>query len=71
MNIDTEICICSLSSISSVRLLQPHGPARLLCPWDPSGKNTGVGCHLQGLSTWVLPASLLACLSHIHRYLYL
>ena len=20
-------------------------PARLLCPWDSSGKNTGVGCH--------------------------
>ena len=32
--------------------LWPHGlqPARLLCPWDPPGKNTGVGCHalLQG-----------------------
>ena len=21
-------------------------PARLLCPWDSPGKNTGVGCHL-------------------------
>ena len=20
-------------------------PARILCPWDPPGKNTGVGCH--------------------------
>ena len=33
--------------------LQPHGlwPARLLCPWDSPGKNTGVGCHalLQGM----------------------
>ena len=33
--------------------LQPHGlyPARLLCPWDSSGKNTGVGCYslLQGI----------------------
>ena len=32
--------------------LPPHGlqPARLLCPWSFSGKNTGVGCHflLQG-----------------------
>ena len=31
----------------------PHGlqPARLLCPWDSPGKNTGVGCHvlLQGI----------------------
>ena len=27
--------------------LQHHGlwPARLLCPWDSPGKNTGVGCH--------------------------
>ena len=26
-------------------------PARLLCPWDSSGKNTIVGCHwlLQGI----------------------
>ena len=34
-------------------LLQPHGlqPARFLCPWDFSGKNTGVACHflLQGI----------------------
>ena len=32
---------------------QLHGlkPARLLCPWDSPGKNTGVGCHflLQGI----------------------
>ena len=27
--------------------VQPYGlqPARLLCPWDTLGKNTGVGCH--------------------------
>jgi len=26
---------------------RPHGlcPARLLCPWDLTGKNTGVGSH--------------------------
>ena len=33
--------------------LRPHGlwPTRLLCPWVPPGKNTGVGCHffLQGI----------------------
>ena len=33
--------------------LWPHGLkyARLLCPWDFPGKNTGVGCHflLQGI----------------------
>ena len=30
-------------------------PARLLCPWDSPGKNTGVGCHslFQGIfSNW-------------------
>ena len=28
-------------------LCYPHRqqPARLLCPWDSPGKNTGVGCH--------------------------
>ena len=33
--------------------LPPHGlySARLLCPWDFPGKNTGMGCHflLQGI----------------------
>ena len=39
--------------LSCVQLLQVQGlqPARLLCPWDFPGKNTGVGCHflLQGI----------------------
>ena len=27
--------------------VRPHRrqPTRLPCPWDPPGKNTGVGCH--------------------------
>ena len=27
--------------------VRPHGlqAARLLCPWDSPGKNSGVGCH--------------------------
>ena len=56
-------------------LLQPHGlePARLLCPWNPPVKNTGVGCHfhLQGIfltqgSNPSLPhyRQILSCLSH-------
>ena len=40
---------CSVVS-NSVR---PYGlwPARLLCPWNFPGKNTGVSCHflLQGI----------------------
>jgi len=50
-----KLCIISLGFLqfSSVlsshsvvsNSLQPHGPARLLCPWDAPGKKTGVGCH--------------------------
>ena len=37
------VCVCSVVSDS----LQPRGlrPARLLCPWNFPGKNTGVGGH--------------------------
>ena len=42
-----------VQSLSHVQLLLPPGlqPARLLCPWDSPGKNTGVRCHflLQGI----------------------
>ena len=40
----SESVSCSVAS----DLLQPHGlqPARLLCPWDFAGKNTGVSCHI-------------------------
>ena len=39
-------CACA-QLLSCVRLLQPQRlwPARLLCPWDSSDKNTRVGCH--------------------------
>ena len=45
--------MCALFAYLVVsNLLQPHGLllARLLCPWDSPGKNTGVSCHflLQG-----------------------
>ena len=38
---------CCLVTRLCLTLLRPHGlePARLLCPWDFPGKNTGVGCH--------------------------
>ena len=55
--------------------LRPHRlqPARLLCPWDSPGKNTGMGCHalLQGIfpTQGSNPGLLhrrrsLCCLSH-------
>ena len=42
------LCCDLLISHSVVsNILRPHGlqPARLLCPWDSLGRNTGVGCH--------------------------
>ena len=45
--------VCMLSHFRCVRLFSTLWTvaARLLCPWDYPGKNTGVGCHalLQGI----------------------
>ena len=40
--------MCMLSHSVMSDSLQPRGLqiARLLCPWDFSGKNTGAGCYL-------------------------
>ena len=40
------IVLCQVAPVVSDSLL-PYGlkPARLLCPWDSPGKNTGMGCH--------------------------
>ena len=47
----TRCCGCLVAQ--SCLILRPHGlpPARLLCPWDSPGQDTGVGCHslLQGI----------------------
>ena len=50
----TQICVCvCISRLIVSSSLGLHGlqPTRLLCPWNSSGKNTGVGCHsfLQGI----------------------
>ena len=39
-------CCCCLVTVSRLTLLPRCGlePTRLLCPWDFSGKRTGVGC---------------------------
>ena len=41
--------VCSV--VSGSLWSHRHQSARLLCPWDSPGKNTGVGCHflLQGI----------------------
>ena len=50
----TRVSTCAaLSGLVVSDSLQQRGlqPARLLCPWDSPGKNTGVDCHalLQGI----------------------
>ena len=39
--------LCVLSHLQSCLTLWPYQlqPARLLCPWDSPGKNTGLGSH--------------------------
>ena len=62
---------CPLSCSVLSNSLWPHGlyPARLLCPWDSPGKNTGVGgcALLQGTfpTRWSKPRPL-----HCRRILY-
>ena len=48
--------------------LQPHGPARLLCPCNSPDKNTGVGCHflLQGIFPTQGPSPCLLDLLNWH-----
>ena len=54
----------SCSVLSDSILHYELQPARLLCPWDSPGKNTGVDCHalLQGIfPTKGLNLGLLHC----------
>ena len=60
-----SLCIYA-KSLQSCLTLRPCRlqPARLLCPWDSPGKNTGVGCHalLQGI---FLTQGSTLCLLHL------
>ena len=68
------ICMLSCSVMSDS--LQPYGlyPARLLCPWDFPGKNTGMGCYvllqgifpIQGLNPCLL--QLLHCRQSLYHW---
>ena len=64
---------CSIASVMSDSL-QPCGlqPAKLLCPWNYPGKNTGVGLHalLQGIFPTQRSNPGLMCLLHHRRILY-
>ena len=44
--IEMYMCVCLLShSVVSDSETLWIVASRLLCPWDPLGKDTGVGCH--------------------------
>ena len=64
-SLEGYVYVCSVMSDS----LQPHGlqPARLLCPWNFPGKNTGAGCHFlfQGI---VLTQGSNLCLLHLLQW---
>ena len=66
-----DVCACVFSRLVMSDALWPHGlqPARLLCPWDFPGKNTGVGRHtlleVIFLTQWSNPGLL-----HCRRILY-
>ena len=49
--VEYNVCACSAASVVSDSATPWTPPARLLCPWNSPGKNTGVGCHslLQGI----------------------
>ena len=63
---DIHLSCCVYTVLSDS--LGPHGlePTRLLCPWDFSQKNTGVGCHflLQGFFTTQGLTPHFPCLLH-------
>ena len=62
------VYVCMLSHLVMSNSLLPHGlqPTRFLCPWDSSGKNTGVGCCtlLQG----IFPSQDWTCISYVYLH---
>ena len=56
----------SCSVVSNSAAPMECSPARLLCPWDSPGKNTGVRCHalLQGIFLIQGSNPHLLCLLH-------
>ena len=65
------MCACQVTSVEPDSSWV-HEPARLLCPWNSLGKNTGVGCCalLQGIfPTWGSNLGLLWLL-HCRQILY-
>ena len=55
----------------SANSLRPHGlqPTRLLRPWEPPGKSTGVGCHRMQNGTTTLEDSVLISYKMKHVFI--
>ena len=70
------VCVCVFSCSVVSDFFQSHElqAARLLCPWNSPGKNTGVGCHFlcqkisstQGLNPH-LPYCMKSLYHHSHQ----
>ena len=62
-----SMCVCQVTTTLSDSL-RPHGlqPTRLLCPWDSSGKDTGVGCHALLQRIFLTQGSNLCLLQLLH-----
>ena len=58
------VCVCSVAVMSDS--VCPYGlwSSRILCPWDPPGKYTGVGCHFLFQGIFATQGSHL-CLLHL------
>ena len=71
IDISPKKTLSLVSSVMSDSSLWPFGlqPARLLCRWDFSGKNTRVGCYFRLQGIFPTQGSNL-CLLHCRRILY-
>ena len=69
-DIFVSVLCCAQSCLTLCDPMDYKGdPTSLLCPWDSSGENTGVGCRflLQGI---FLTQGLNPCLLHCRWILY-
>ena len=60
----SAVCLVTQSCLTLCDLMD--WPARLLCPWDSPGKNTGVGFHALLLGIFPIQESNLSLLRLLH-----
>ena len=64
--VSNPLYLCNPMDCSQSSSVTSQPITRLLCPWDPPGKNTGVSCHflLQGIFPTQGSNPHLLCLLH-------